>query len=112
MIHPPQRQIACAVLLLATFAGGCDTSEVIGRRGISDGRFQKPRAMAVDDKDLLYIVDMTARIQVLDTEGRFIRKWQTPDHTAGKPSGISISNDGSVLVAETTGPVPSSCQAY
>ena len=102
MIRPPERRIACAALLLATFAGGCDTSQMaIGRRGISDGRFQKPRAMAVDDKDLLYIVDMTARIQVFDTEGRFIRKWQTPDHTVGKPTGISIGNDGSVLVADT-----------
>ena len=30
---------------------------VWGRRGISDGRLQKPRAMAIDDADNLYIVD-------------------------------------------------------
>ena len=56
---------------------GCDEdrppparwSSVWGRRGISDGRLQKPRAMAIDGHDLLYIVDMTARIQVFTTDG-------------------------------------------
>src|SRR5579863_2413583 len=41
------------------FAGGCGESTssigkldlVWGRRGISDGRLQKPRAMAIDDED-------------------------------------------------------------
>jgi streptogramin lyase len=102
MIYPPEKRAVCVLLLLAIAVGGCDTSEtVIGRRGISDGRFQKPRAMAVDRQDLLYIVDMTARIQVFDTQGKFIRKWQTPDHSTGKPSGLSIGNDGNVLVADT-----------
>ncbi len=33
---------------------------VWGRRGLSDGRLRKPRAMAIDAQDQLYIVDMTA----------------------------------------------------
>src|SRR4029077_12631307 len=32
-----------------------------GRHGISDGRFTKPRAIAIDASDRLYVVDMTAR---------------------------------------------------
>jgi DNA-binding beta-propeller fold protein YncE len=72
-----------------------------GSRGISDGRFQKPRAMAIDQDDRIYVVDMTARIQVFDSSGRFLRGWSTPDHEFGKPSGISIGIDGRVLVADT-----------
>ena len=97
------------MLIVLVMTLGCDTDQaghgrlvaVWGRRGISDGRFQKPRAMAVDRQDQLYIVDMTARIQVLDTQGRFLRGWQTPAHEAGRPTGLSIGNDGSLLVADT-----------
>lgn len=97
------------ILLLIGFASGCDQQkqtlgqlqQVWGRRGISDGRFQKPRAMAIDRDDRLYIVDMTARIQVLKPDGTFLYTWQTPDHQFGKPTGLSIGNDGSILVANT-----------
>ncbi|HHK41773.1 MAG TPA: hypothetical protein ENJ50_05075, partial [Planctomycetaceae bacterium] len=40
-------------------AGPPRVDKVWGRRGISEGRFQRPRAIAVDKKDRLYIVDMT-----------------------------------------------------
>jgi DNA-binding beta-propeller fold protein YncE len=78
-----------------------DLEAVWGRRGISDGRLQKPRAMAIDGQDRLYIVDMTARIQVFDTEGNFLHGWRTPAHEAGKPSGLSLDRKGNVLVADT-----------
>jgi sugar lactone lactonase YvrE len=90
-------------------AAGCDEDQtnpgrlvaVWGRRGITDGRLQKPRAMAIDREDRLYIVDMTARIQVFDTAGGFLRGWQTPAHETGRPTGLSIGNDGNVLVVDT-----------
>jgi DNA-binding beta-propeller fold protein YncE len=88
---------------------GCDEEtpsighleKVWGRRGISDGRLQKPRAMAIDAQDQLYIVDMTARIQVFTTDGEFLRGWQTPVHENGRPTGLSIDHAGRVLVADT-----------
>ncbi|MBI3839989.1 MAG: hypothetical protein HY288_18870 [Planctomycetia bacterium] len=88
---------------------GCDEKSfstgrlvsVWGRRGISDGRLQKPRAMAIDAHDLVYIVDMTARIQVFTTDGQFVRGWQTPVHDNGRPTGISIDRRGNVMVADT-----------
>src|ERR1700676_661987 len=72
--RPVRRVALAALLLLLTAAAGCTARAdgagkldlVWGRRGISDGRFQKPRAIAIDGKDQLYIVDMTARIQVFD----------------------------------------------
>jgi sugar lactone lactonase YvrE len=57
--------------------------------------------MAIDRQDHLYIVDMTARIQVFDTAGNFLRGWHTPAHAVGKPTGMSIGPDGSVWVADT-----------
>ncbi len=96
-------------LLLALVAAGCGHAPssagrlagVWGRKGISDGRLNKPRAMAIDRDDHLYIVDMTARIQVFTTAGEFLRGWHTPDHQFGKPTGLSIAADGTVWVADT-----------
>ncbi len=82
-------------------AGPPRVDKVWGRRGISEGRFQRPRAIAVDKKDRLYIVDMTGRIQVFDAEGRFLRYWRTPAIERGKPVGIAIGQEGQVLVADT-----------
>ncbi|MBI85327.1 MAG: hypothetical protein CMJ81_19200 [Planctomycetaceae bacterium] len=78
-----------------------DLDRVWGRRGISDGRFQKPRAMTIDSNDLLYTVDMTARIQVFNADGEFLTSWQTPLFEKGKPSGLSIDRHGNLLVADT-----------
>ena len=95
--------------MLGAAPGGCvdeggtigRLESVWGRRGISDGRFQKPRAMTIDRDDHIYVVDMTARIQVFDADGRFLHGWQTPDHQFGKPTGLSVTRDGRILVADT-----------
>jgi sugar lactone lactonase YvrE len=96
-------------LLLALVLSGCDYDEanigqieaVWGRAGITDGRFQTPRAIAIDGDENLYIVDKTARIQVFKRDGTFLRQWSTPDHTNGKPTGMSVDRDGNLLVADT-----------
>jgi streptogramin lyase len=75
--------------------------KVWGSRGISDGRFQKPRAMAIDQQDRIYVVDMTARIQAFDADGNFLRAWRTPAKEYGKPTGLSVGIDGRILVADT-----------
>lgn len=100
--------LALVVTALVAAAGCGDVSpstghveKVWGRRGISDGRFQKPRAMAIDGQDHLYVVDMTARIQVFDRDGGFVRRWQTPVHVNGRPTGLSIDRKGRLLVADT-----------
>ena len=93
------------------FHSGCTNSKeigqvdgpdlIIGQRGLSDGRFQKPRAIAIDLDDMIYVVDKTGRIQKFDNEGKFILGWRTPAIDSGKPTGLSIDLDGSIMVADT-----------
>ncbi len=93
------------------FQSGCSNSAqsdsliesdlTIGQRGLSDGRFQKPRAIAIDANDKIYVVDKTGRIQKFDDAGKFILGWRTPAIDAGKPTGLSIDTDGTIMVADT-----------
>ncbi len=100
---------AVCLVCLATLAVGCGRDpnnvgrleKIWGRRGVSAGRLQKPRAMAIDRNDEIYLVDMRAKIQVFDTEGKFLRGWATPTHENGRPTGLSIDVDGNLLVADT-----------
>ena len=57
--------------------------------------------MTIDRQDQIYIVDITARIQVFTTHGQFVRGWQTPIHEAGRPTGMSIDNHGNLHIADT-----------
>ena len=71
------------------------------KRGLSDGQFQTPRAMVIDQSDRLFIVDKTGRIQVFDRDGNFVRGWRIPDVKNGKPCGLGLDLDGNLLVADT-----------
>jgi len=105
-----RKAFLCLVLLcVLTGLTGCQRNgdsigelvDVWGRRGISAGRFQKPRGLTIDRNDEIYIVDMTARIQVYDTQGNYLRGWETPAHDVGRPTGLSVDRDGNILVADT-----------
>ncbi|GAA5506209.1 hypothetical protein Rcae01_01661 [Novipirellula caenicola] len=71
-------------------ASGSSTQIVWGRRGFSEGRFLKPRAIAISPADELFIVDTTGRIQVFDVDGNFQRGWKTPDTENGRPTGLAV----------------------
>jgi len=75
--------------------------KVWGLVGSTPGRLFRPRAIAIDKDDLLYIVDMTPQIQVFTSDGQFVRGWQTPDFAHGRPSGLSFDNAGNLLVCDT-----------
>lgn len=72
-----------------------------GKLGISEGRFQKARALVISPEQELYIVDKMGRIQVFDLDGSFRRQWSTPAIAQGKPTGLGWSRDGLLMVADT-----------
>ncbi len=112
---PAGRRLLAVLLFPLLIAAGCTGQaqssdgqlEIVwGRAGISNGRFQKPRAIAIDtrggpNKDRLYIVDMTARIQVFDADGNYLFQWATPAHKNGNPTGMHFDREGNLLVADT-----------
>jgi sugar lactone lactonase YvrE len=101
--------LLCALLALAPVvvsSTGCEVhagqpDAVWGRHGLAPGRLQKPRAIAIDSHDLIYVVDYTAHIQVFTTEGAFLRDWYTPVHDRGRPTGMNIDRRGNLMVADT-----------
>ena len=75
---------------------------VWGEQGVIDGRMHRPRALAIDAKDRLYVVDFTARVQVYDRNGKHLgHTWSTPDYRNGRPSGLSITPDGNLLLSDS-----------
>lgn len=101
---------SAAVGACALAAGGCLSSSdspngtleaMWGRRGSAPGMLNKPRAIAIDQDDLLYIVDMTPRISVFTGDGQYLRGWQTPTSAQGRPSGLAFDNAGNLLVSDT-----------
>jgi len=103
-----------ALLFLALATAGCQqhqsepqlksrffrSVEVIGRRGAGAGEFNKPRCLAVDKQDNLYVADMTGRIQKFSPEGKFLLSWQMPQTDLGKPKGMCIDHEGNLVVVE------------
>ena len=97
------------VICLAAVAlvSGCDSSVrsapelVWGIHGTKPGWLQKPRVAAFDERDQLYIADLTDRIQVFDRDGHYLRGWRTPDLNVDGPSGLTVDRLGRLLVADT-----------
>ncbi len=74
--------------------------QVIGSRGTALGQFNKPRSVAVDRDDNLYVVDMTGRVQKFSPDGQFLLFWQMPQTVRGNPKGMSRDMDGNIVLLE------------
>jgi ABC-type Fe3+ transport system permease subunit/sugar lactone lactonase YvrE len=104
--------IGLAVLVLATgcgreSAGGAfvdsrffDRVEILGERGAGPGQFNKPRSLAVDRQDNLYVVDLTGRVQKFAPDGTFLLAWQMPETDLGRAKGMGLDAAGRVIVIE------------
>ena len=75
-------------------------AQIIGSRGVGVGELNKPRSVAVDAQDNLYVVDMTGRVQKFSSNGVFLLSWQMPQTDLGKPKGMGRDHDGNILVLE------------
>jgi sugar lactone lactonase YvrE len=106
MIRPAALLLAltAAATVCAQGCGGAsDRPEIVwGQRGVQPGDLVKPRAIAIDAKGRLYLVDWSARIQVFDLDGHYVGPtWTTPDYRNGRPSGLSIDRDGNLLLSDS-----------
>jgi ABC-type Fe3+ transport system permease subunit/DNA-binding beta-propeller fold protein YncE len=75
-------------------------AQVIGTRGVGVGQLNKPRSVAVDAQDNVYVVDMTGRVQKFSTNGTFLLSWQMPQIERGKPKGMGHDRAGNILLVE------------
>jgi DNA-binding beta-propeller fold protein YncE len=84
-------------------SGSAEKPELVwGRRGVQPGDLVRPRAIAIDRDDHVYLVDFTARVQGFDRDGKHLdHTWTTPDYRDGRPSGLSIDGDGNLLVSDS-----------
>jgi DNA-binding beta-propeller fold protein YncE len=75
-----------------------------GGHGYEPGEFLKPRALAIDAHDQLYVADScNHRIQVFDIEGNLLRSWGSRGDRPGQmsyPYDIAIGPDGCLYVCE------------
>ena len=104
--------LGMASLLVLPF--GCDAGEessernpvehriAFGRPGNIEGRFDYPRAIALDEsRGRVYVVDKSARVQRFSLDGELETWWRMPAYENGKPTGIAVDEDGRVMVADT-----------
>ena len=75
-----------------------------GGHGYEPGEFLKPRALAIDDRDRLYVADScNHRIQVFDTDGKLVNSWGSRGDGPGQmsyPYDLAIGRDGFLYVCE------------
>ena len=74
--------------------------EVIGGRGSALGQFNKPRSVALDREDNLYVIDMTGRVQKFSRAGEFLNSWRMPQTDLGKPKGMCTDTQGNIVLVE------------
>jgi DNA-binding beta-propeller fold protein YncE len=99
-------RVAAAWLLISYVGCGSRSAtmpeRVWGERGVQGGQLVKPRAIAIDRQDRLYLVDWTARIQAFDRDGKFLGlSFTTPDYRNGRPSGLSVDHDNNLVVSDS-----------
>lgn len=75
-----------------------------GGHGYALGEFLKPRALAIDDQDRIYVADScNHRIQVFDTMGNRLAHWGTRGADPGQlsyPYDLAIGPDNALYVCE------------
>jgi DNA-binding beta-propeller fold protein YncE len=82
---------------VAKFDKSGDFVKMWGEFGTGDGQFRTPHSIVIDKNDNLYVGDRSNhRVQVFDTEGKFLRKFEIdvpPDPTSKAVNGDTPTGD-------------------
>jgi len=74
-----------------------------GKFGKAPGEFMGPHALAIDSQGRLFVADRSNnRVQILDRDMKFVDDWRH----FGRPSGISILKDDTLVVADSESGFP------
>ena len=100
--------MSLVVIALALSSTACDPNHsaggvvgVIGELGLAPGAFKCPRAIAVDDRGSVFVVDKIGRVQRFSPSGELEAHWMMPIVEHGRPVGLSVHPDGRLFVADT-----------
>jgi sugar lactone lactonase YvrE len=69
-----------------------------GKKGSGPGEFIQPHALAIAPDGMLIVGDRSNnRVQVLTTDGKFVREF----HSFSRPSGVAVDRNGMLYVADS-----------
>jgi DNA-binding beta-propeller fold protein YncE len=69
-----------------------------GKKGSGPGEFNVPHTLAFDSQGRLFVGDRSnSRIQIFDQDGKYLTEWKQ----FSRPSGIYITKDDTMLVADS-----------
>ena len=69
-----------------------------GKKGSGPGEISEPHTIAMDSRGRLFVGDReNNRIQIFDQDGKYITEWRQ----FGRPSGIYITRDDTIYVADS-----------
>jgi sugar lactone lactonase YvrE len=69
-----------------------------GRKGSGPGEISEPHSIAMDSRGRLFVADReNNRIQLFDQDGKYLTEWRQ----FGRPSGIAITADDTIYVADS-----------
>ncbi len=72
-----------------------------GKEGSGKGEFREPRGIAVGADGRIYVADTgNKRVQVFDSDGRYLAMWQKADQPLEVPWDIVINSRGEILVLD------------
>lgn len=100
-----------SLLAAAILLQGCSRSSSVSSPKLREWRtwqlppegpsLPTPRSLAIGKNNELGVLDTAGRVTIYDSGGNLLRQWHMLDVRVGKPEGLTILDDGRVVVCDT-----------